>query len=64
MVKDALMEPIRKCQGAKKFKIMPDGFYVPTNPSDPEGVEYTLQTLPDPSKLRAPVISRVCFFRM
>lgn len=56
LVKDALMEPIRKCQTAKKFAITPDGFYVPTYPSDPNGVEYTLQTLPDPSKLRAPLI--------
>lgn len=56
VVKDALMEPIRKCQTARKFKTMPDGSYVPTYPSDPEGFECTLQTLPDPSKLRAPVI--------
>ncbi len=61
LVKDALMEPIRKCQGAKKFKKTPDGYFVPTNPSDPEGLEYTLQTLPDPTKLRAPLISRVRF---
>ena len=56
LVKDALMEPIRKCQSAKKFLIEPGGYYVPTNPSNPKGVEYTLQTLPDPSKLRAPII--------
>lgn len=62
LVKDALMEPIRKCQSAKKFKIMSDGTYVPTYPSDPQGQDYTLQTLPDPSKLRAPVICMV-FFR-
>eukprot|EP00826_Nyctotherus_ovalis_P036710 TRINITY_DN327_c0_g1_i16.p1 TRINITY_DN327_c0_g1~~TRINITY_DN327_c0_g1_i16.p1 ORF type:complete len:228 (+),score=73.58 TRINITY_DN327_c0_g1_i16:931-1614(+) len=56
VVKDALMEPIRKCQTAKKFRVEPDGSYVPTYPSDPSGIECTLQTLPDPSKLRAPVI--------
>lgn len=56
VVKDALMEPIRKCQSAKKFRVEPDGSYVPTYPSDPNGIECTLQTLPDPSKLRAPLI--------
>jgi len=59
IVKDALMEPIRKCQNAKKFKQTPDGFYVPTSISDPQGFECTMHQLPDPSKLRSPVISRV-----
>jgi vacuolar protein-sorting-associated protein 4 len=56
VVKDALMEPIRKCQSAKKFRVEADGSYVPTYPSDPSGIECTLQILPDPSKLKAPVI--------
>lgn len=59
VVKDALMEPIRKCQNARKFKKTGDGYYFPTYPSDPEGLDYTLQTLPDPSKLRAPIICMV-----
>lgn len=59
VVKDALMEPIRKCQTARKFVIDPQGFYIPTYPSDPNGKDYTLQTLPDPSKLKAPVICLV-----
>jgi vacuolar protein-sorting-associated protein 4 len=59
IVKDALMEPIRKCQTAKKFKQTPDGFFVPTNISDPEGFLCTLHELKDPSKLKAPVICKV-----
>lgn len=61
IVKDALMEPIRKCQSARKFKKTKDGYYFPTYPSDPEGLDYTLQTLPDSSKLRAPTICMVIF---
>jgi len=60
VVKDALMEPIRKCQSARKFRIEPDGSYLPTYPSDPNGFEATLQTLPDPTKLRAP---KICVVR-
>lgn len=67
IVKDALMEPIRKCQNAKKFKQTPDGFFVPTHISDPEGFPCTLHELKDPSKLKAPVICKVTilflFFR-
>jgi len=59
IVKDALMEPIRKCQNAKKFRKTPDGFFEPTSISDPSGFECTLHTLQDPSKLRAPVICKV-----
>ena len=58
VVKDALMEPIRKCQTAIKFSMTPDGFYVPTTQDDPAGHFYTLYTLPDPSRLRPPLI---CF---
>lgn len=61
VVKDALMEPIRKCQSAVKFSITPDGYFVPTTPDDPSGQPYTLQNLPDPSKLRAPIICFVSF---
>lgn len=37
VVKDALMQPIRKCQAAARFKITEDGYYIPTSPSDPQG---------------------------
>ncbi len=59
VVKDALLEPIRKCQTAKKFKKTPDGFLVPTSVSDPEGFEDTLYELKDTTKLRAPLIEKV-----
>lgn len=59
IVKDALMEPIRKCQNAKKFKRTPEGKMIPTHYSDPEGLDYTLNTLPDPSKLQPPIIGKV-----
>jgi hypothetical protein len=36
------MMPVRRCSTATKFKITPDGFYEPTNPSDPKGIEMTL----------------------
>jgi vacuolar protein-sorting-associated protein 4 len=59
VVKDALMEPIRKCQSAQRFRQTPEGKMVPTSLSDPEGQNYTLHTLPDPSKLQAPTICKV-----
>jgi vacuolar protein-sorting-associated protein 4 len=59
VVKDALMEPIRKCQSAVRFIIDRDGYYIPTTPNDVNGKPFTLHTLPDPSKLRAPIISFV-----
>ena len=56
IVKDAMMEPVRKCQTAVKFKMCPDGYYEPTYPSDPSGIEMTLFRCPDPSRIRAPLI--------
>ena len=61
IVKDAMMEPIRKCQRAKKFKKTQDGFWEPTNYSDPSGVEKTLFQIEDPSTVRAPII---CYVRI
>lgn len=59
VVNEALMLPVRKCQTATKFmKVQdpaaPKGFwYVPTNPSDPNGIAMTLMKCP-PEQLRAP----------
>ena len=64
IVKDALMEPIRICQSAKKFIQDPDGFIRPTNDSDSRGFACSLHQLPDPSKLRAPMICLVHPFVM
>lgn len=62
VVKHALMEPISKCQTAVKFMVTSDGFYIPTTPDDPSGQPYTLQTLPDPSKVKALAICTVKSF--
>ena len=59
LVKDALMEPIRKCWAAMRFIVTEEGYYMPTVPSDPKGEPFTLVTLPDPKKLIPPLISLV-----
>jgi len=59
LVKDALMEPIRKCRAAKNFIVTEEGYYIPTTPSDPKGEPFTLTTLPDPKKLIPSLISLV-----
>ena len=53
LVKEALMEPLRRCQQAKQFMVDKDGFYIPCEKypncsecppklsSDPKGKEYT-----------------------
>lgn len=57
VVKEAMMMPVRRCQKAQKFKLTPDGeWWIPTYPSDPQGVEMTLMQL-DPKKLKAPDIT-------
>lgn len=35
VVKEAMMMPVRRCSSATKFKQTHDGFWIPTNPSDP-----------------------------
>ena len=62
VVKEAMMLPVRKCQSATKFRQTPEGFYVPTYPTDPMGIAMTLHTMPDPSKLRAPDLASEDFF--
>lgn len=63
VVKEAMMLPVRKCQSANKFKKTPDGFYVPTYPTDPMGIDMTLHTMPNPALLRAPELVTDDFFQ-
>ena len=62
VVKEAMMMPIRRCQTATKFRKTPDGFFEPTYPSDPMGIEMNLFSV-EPSKLRAPDITTDDFFQ-
>jgi vacuolar protein-sorting-associated protein 4 len=61
IVKDALMAPIRKCQGAKKFRYTADGHVEPTGPTDVNGFAATMYDLKDPTLLQPP---KICFVRL
>ena len=62
VVKEALMMPIRRIQNATKFKKLPsptvagETIWLPTYPSDMEGVECSLMQI-DPSSVRAPDVT-------
>lgn len=56
LTKDAIMQPLRKCQEATKFLKTPAGKYVPTFASDPRGVETNMNDM-DPELLEAPPIT-------
>ena len=62
VVKEAMMMPIRRCQTATKFRLTHDGFYEPTYPSDPSGINMTLFQV-EPSKLRAPDVTTEDFYQ-
>ena len=36
VAKEALMLPVRKCQNATRWKLLPSGDWTPTSPSDPD----------------------------
>ena len=55
LVKDAIMAPVRKCQLATRFVKTPEGMLMPTFPSDPNGIDMTMDTM-DASLLQAPPI--------
>jgi hypothetical protein len=55
------MMPVRRCQAAIKFRVTPEGFYEPTYPSDPRGINMTLWQV-EPSKLRAPDVDVENFY--
>lgn len=66
VVKSALMEPIRKCQAAKYFKIVVEEGkqkHTPCSPSDPEGREMSLMDVPR-GCLKPPKISAEDFFNI
>jgi len=56
VVNEALMMPVRRCQTAKRFKQTPDGGWLPTFPSDPEGKEMGLMDV-KPELLRCPDVT-------
>lgn len=58
LVRHSLMEPVRKCQSATRFRVTDDGYFIPTAVSDPSGVEHTIYTVPDPSRVRTPIICK------
>lgn len=55
LTKDAIMEPLRKCQEATRFIRTREGNFIPTYASDPKGKDMTMVDL-DPSTLEAPAI--------
>jgi vacuolar protein-sorting-associated protein 4 len=58
VIRSAKMTSVRKCQSARKFVVTDEGFYIATCPSDPNGIECTISTIPDSTKLKPPPI---CF---
>jgi len=54
---DVKTEARKMCKDAKKFIKDIDGCYIPTNPSNPEGIECTLGCLPEPHKLKFPSLT-------
>ena len=56
VIKDALMEPVRKCNKGTCFKMTEDGFWTPTYPSDPDGEQKTIMDI-EPNLLQKPPVS-------
>ena len=62
LVKDAIMEPIRKCKSAHYFK-NEGGWMIPCAPSDKKAEKMMMLELPDPSKLKAPLVDYEDFLK-
>lgn len=62
LTKDAIMAPVRKCQEATKFIKTPEGNYLPTYASDPDGEEMLMSDIHPTSLLRAPKICADDFY--
>lgn len=56
--KEALMLPVRKCQNATRWKLLPCGNWTPTSPSDPDPncKDMNIYDLPD-GKLKEPPVT-------
>jgi len=73
VVRNALMEPVRTCQMATHFKkvsgpnhkdpkIIENDLLTPCSPSDPEGIEMSLEEVPG-DKLLVPILTRIDFIK-
>ena len=62
VTRDAVYQPLRKCESAQYFKKVDDGkgsyYYYPCEEDDIGAIKTTLQNLPEPEKLKPP---NVCF---
>ena len=61
LTKDAIMAPLRKCQESTRFIKTPQGTYVPTYASDPNGVDMSMYDI-EPSQLQAPEVTIEDFY--
>jgi len=62
LAQDAIYEPLRKCQAAKYFKKV-DGWYIPCPPSEEGAFKMALQEIPEPNKLKPPVVCQEDFLK-
>lgn len=53
--RDVAMESVRRIRSARKFAVDSEGFYVPTCPSDPFGIEYMALVLLGTHKVKCPI---------
>ena len=56
LAQDAIFEPIRKCQSATHFLKDQHGFYLPCAPSEKGAFPMTLTDIPEPNKLKPPLV--------
>lgn len=63
LVKEALMEPLRRCQQAKFFTVSTDGYYMPADRNASGAKEMQLWDVPQ-DRLRAPMVCRTDFERV
>ena len=59
VVNEALLGPLKNCEKANRFKLASDGFYYITSDTDPDGFPCKMHELPERSKLKPPLMSKV-----